>query len=171
MLFGGLLLAALVVFYLTGRPTAPPVVTPPPASSAPPVVPPGVPLPPVVPAPVEAPVAPQAAPSPATAPAVEMTLPEREIVERVHARIREFGYRFGGNPAGTNAEITKALDGGNAKGVRFLDAEDLRLNDAGELLDPWGTPYFFHQLSAHEMELRSAGPDQQMWTDDDQQVK
>ena len=34
-------------------------------------------------------------------------------------------------------------------------------------VDPWGTPYFFHQLSSTEMEIRSAGPDKRLWTDDD----
>jgi len=34
-------------------------------------------------------------------------------------------------------------------------------------VDPWGTPYFFHQLSGKEMEIHSAGPDKMMWTADD----
>ncbi len=98
-------------------------------------------------------------------------IPERVVVQRLHHRIREFGHRFGGNPVGTNAEITAALNGGNGKGVRFLDPADVRLNADGELLDPWQTPYFFHQLSASEMEVRSAGPDGEMWTPDDVLVK
>jgi len=35
------------------------------------------------------------------------------------------------------------------------------------LVDAWGTPFFFHQLSGHEMEIHSAGPDKIMWTADD----
>jgi hypothetical protein len=46
-----------------------------------------------------------------------------------------------------------------------------KVNEAGELTDRWGTAYFFHQLSSREMEIRSAGPDRKMWTEDDQQVK
>ena len=37
----------------------------------------------------------------------------------------------------------------------------------GELCDRWGTPFFFHAESATHMEIRSAGPDKKMWTDDD----
>lgn len=81
--------------------------------------------------------------------------------------LRHFGQRFGGNPVGTNAEIVKTLNGGNAKGVCYLPQESLRLNEQGELIDSWGTPYFFHQLSAHETEIRSAGPDRILWTGDD----
>ena len=52
--------------------------------------------------------------------------------------------------------------------MNFLNADDgLRVNADGELVDPWGTPYFFHQLSGTEMEIHSAGPDKKMWTDDD----
>jgi len=48
----------------------------------------------------------------------------------------------GGNPVGTNREIS-------------------------ELCDRWGTPFFFHQESAYAMGIRSAGPDREMYTEDD----
>ena len=82
--------------------------------------------------------------------------------------IRQYGSMFDGNPVGTNLEITRALDGENPKETRFLRPEaGMRTNNIGELIDSWGTPYFFHQLSGHEMEIRSAGPDRIMWTSDD----
>ncbi|PWU14140.1 MAG: hypothetical protein C5B50_17870 [Verrucomicrobia bacterium] len=75
---------------------------------------------------------------------------------------------FGGNPVGTNQEITQALNGDNPKQINFLNPDaGMRVNALGELIDAWGTPYFFHQLSATEMEIRSAGPDKVMWTGDD----
>jgi hypothetical protein len=43
----------------------------------------------------------------------------------------------------------------------------LRVNGQGQLIDNWGTPFFFHSLSRNEMEIRSAGPDRRMWTTDD----
>ena len=43
----------------------------------------------------------------------------------------------------------------------------MRINARGELIDNWGTPFFFHQVSGTEMEIRSAGPDMKMWTADD----
>ena len=54
----------------------------------------------------------------------------------------------------------------------FLNPDDgARVNARGELVDNWDTPYFFHQLSRTEMEIRSAGPDRRMWTADDLVLK
>jgi hypothetical protein len=60
--------------------------------------------------------------------------------------------------------------GGNKKGAQLI-GEGAKTNGNGELIDQWGTPYFFHQLSKVEMEIRSAGPDGVMWTPDDQVTK
>lgn len=81
--------------------------------------------------------------------------------------IRQYGSTFGGNPVGTNPEITGALQGDNPKQINFLKPDGNRVNATGELVDPWGTPYFFHQISGEEMEIRSAGPDRVMYTGDD----
>jgi hypothetical protein len=60
------------------------------------------------------------------------------------------------------------LNGKNPTQANFIKAEaGMRINENGELVDPWGTPYFFHQLSGTEMEIHSAGPDKIMWTRDD----
>ena len=88
-------------------------------------------------------------------------------LDSIRRSIRDFGSRFNGNPVGNNSEITAALNGGNPKQIKFLDPAIHRLNEKGELLDSWGTPFFFHQLSASEMEIRSAGADNIMWTEDD----
>ena len=88
-------------------------------------------------------------------------------IDNVKLLIRDYRLALGENPVGSNAEITKALLGANAKKTKFVVPGDARLNDKGELVDPWRTPYFFHQLSAREMEIRSAGPDRRLWTDDD----
>lgn len=97
--------------------------------------------------------------------------PARVAAEAVSLNLRHFGQRFGGNPVGSNAEIVAALTGGNSQDARYLTPGTYRLNAQGELLDHYGTPYFFHQNSATEMEIRSAGPDQQLWTADDIVVK
>lgn len=90
------------------------------------------------------------------------------VLENMRRAVRNYGSRFGGNPVGNNAEITRALAGDNPKQVNFINPDDgMRINGAGELVDPWGTPFFFHQLSGTEMEIHSAGPDKKMWTDDD----
>ena len=93
--------------------------------------------------------------------------PERQEAEELALSIRHFGQRFGGNPTGTNAEITQTLNGGNDKRAIYLPANLKRLNEKGELLDPWGTPYFFHSNSATDTEVRSAGPDKVLHTRDD----
>ena len=81
--------------------------------------------------------------------------------------LRDFRTRMGENPVGSNAEIMQALMGGNSAGARLGPSSEQSLNAVGELVDRWGTPYFFHQLSKNSMEIRSAGPDRRMWTADD----
>lgn len=125
-------------------------------------------------APAASAVAAAAQPTPTTVPPTPPTassytnLPPETVMENVRRAVRDYSSRFGGNPVGTNLEITRALAGDNPRQVNFL-VEDagLRRNDHGELVDPWGVPFFFHQLSAHEMEIRSAGPDRILWTADD----
>lgn len=72
-----------------------------------------------------------------------------------------------GNPTGSNAEITAALTGRNKVRFAFISPNHPAINRQGELCDRWGTPFFFHAESATRMEIRSAGPDRKLWTDDD----
>lgn len=95
------------------------------------------------------------------------SLPAQTVLDNMRITIRQYAAAFGENPVGTNPEITSALQGANPKQINFLKADGNRVNAQGELVDVWGTPYFFHQLSAHEMEIRSAGPDRVMYTGDD----
>src|SRR5215471_28234 len=94
------------------------------------------------------------------------------VLGNMRNAIHLYSSMFGGNPVGTNPEITRALNGENPKQTKFLKPEaGVRINATGELVDPWGTPLFFHQISGTEMEIRSAGPDRRMWTADDVMVK
>lgn len=70
-------------------------------------------------------------------------------------------------PTGSNAMCVDALRGNNKSGIRFLREDHPMLNADGELIDRWGTPVYFHAVSAQNIGLRSAGPDKLMWTDDD----
>jgi hypothetical protein len=83
--------------------------------------------------------------------------------------LRSYRAAFGENPIGTNAEITRAVTGGNSRQAKFADG-DVRIK-AGQMVDQWDHPYFFHQLSRTEMEIRSAGPDGVMWTKDDEVLR
>lgn len=117
----------------------------------------------------------QPAPS-ASAPVAALTpelanLPPSTVLENLRITVRQYGAMFGGNPVGTNPEITSALQGANPKNINFLKDDGNRVNSQGELVDVWGTPYFFHQLSGTETEIRSAGPDRIMYTADDLVIK
>jgi hypothetical protein len=94
-------------------------------------------------------------------------LPPATILENMRTTIHQYNSAFGENPVGTNPEITAALQGENPKHINFLKEDGNRVNSKGELVDTWGTPYFFHQVSGSEMEIRSAGPDRVMYTGDD----
>ncbi len=72
-----------------------------------------------------------------------------------------------GNPVGSNPDITAALTGQNKLRLALLAPNHPAINRAGELCDRWGTPFFFHAESATKMEIRSAGPDKKMWSEDD----
>jgi len=115
-----------------------------------------------------APPAPPVTPAGTPEPLEYTNLPPHIVLDNVRVVIRNFGSMFGGNPVGVNSEITSQLNGNNPKQVNFIRPEaGMRINDQGELVDPWGTPFFFHQLSGTETEIRSAGPDKIMWTADD----
>jgi len=91
----------------------------------------------------------------------------RTAIDSMELALRDYSVALGGNPVGTNAEITAALLGDNAKQLKLEVPSGSTVNPEGQLCDPWGTAWFFHQLSAKKMELRSAGPDRKIYTEDD----
>jgi hypothetical protein len=102
----------------------------------------------------------------------EVALPPDIVLRNVRRAVHQYGEMFGGNPVGTNPEITAQLRGDNPRHINFINADTgARIDAGGELVDTWGTPYFFHQISGTEMEIHSAGPDKIMWTSDDLVVK
>jgi hypothetical protein len=131
-----------------------------------------------VPAPSTAVAQPKSAPEEETPPAPLplQTMPYERAryigdLEKVMLMLRDYRTLMKENPVGSNAEITKALMGGNPKHAQLGPTNGEGVNDKGELVDRWGTPYFFHQMSATVMEIRSAGPDKVLWTTDDITVK
>ena len=90
----------------------------------------------------------------------------QQQVDQVTFLLRDYRLALTQNPVGTNAEITAALLGNNLKQVRFEIPEGSTVKNS-ELCDSWGTAYFFHQINHSTMEIRSAGPDRAMWTNDD----
>lgn len=70
---------------------------------------------------------------------------------------------------GANEEFAAALMGRNANKMVFLAPPHACLNAQGQLVDRWQTPLFFHVRDATRVDIRSAGPDKEMWTEDDLQ--
>jgi hypothetical protein len=74
----------------------------------------------------------------------------------------------GANPGGgLNHEFVSALRGANPQRLAVLPPDLPGIDAQGQLLDRWGTAYFFHPVSRAVLEIRSAGPDRKFWTDDD----
>ena len=70
-------------------------------------------------------------------------------------------------PLGANEEIAAALLGKNSVRLVFLQPPIPALNASLQLIDRWGTPLYFHAESKDRIDIRSAGPDKQLWTADD----
>lgn len=73
---------------------------------------------------------------------------------------------FGENPVGQNEDVVAALLGENPKRTAWLSPASPSIVD-GKLVDRWGSPYWFHPVSGKKMEIRSAGPDRDLFTADD----
>ena len=67
---------------------------------------------------------------------------------------------------GANEEIARALTDQESLGEAALPKNHPALIE-GKLVDRWGNPWFFHQEAADVIEVRSAGPDGKLFTEDD----
>lgn len=119
-----------------------------------------------------APPVPPAEPPPqsaaATAPPLSPNETAEEDVQALVILLEEYRRAFGAMPMGEqNYEIVSRMQGENPKGIAVLPKSHPNISAEGELLDRWGTPYRFHPESAWHTTVRSAGPDQEMWTADD----
>ncbi|MGC1479083.1 MAG: hypothetical protein WA771_01155 [Chthoniobacterales bacterium] len=81
---------------------------------------------------------------------------------------RAYREAFGSYPSGeTNAQLTNALRGANADRRALFPRDHERIGGGGELIDGFGTAYFFHLVASDAMEVRSAGADREFYTADD----
>jgi len=99
------------------------------------------------------------------------TRPEDDLHSLAHAFSNLGLLVKGGAPfrMGANEEFAAALMGRNANKVVFIAPPHACLNEPGQLVDRWQTPLFFHVRDATRFDIRSAGPDREMWTEDDLQ--
>lgn len=72
-----------------------------------------------------------------------------------------------GFPTGLNYEITNKLLGDNSVKIAVIDANHPRINEKGEIVDSWDTPYYFHSETSNDISIQSAGPDLLQYTHDD----
>jgi hypothetical protein len=70
-------------------------------------------------------------------------------------------------PLSANEDWADFLRGKNSARERLLPENHIALNSKGQLVDRWGTPLFFHALGGGRFDIRSAGPDRKLWTNDD----
>ncbi|MDQ8189468.1 hypothetical protein [Roseibacillus persicicus] len=93
--------------------------------------------------------------------------PQRDL-EIVADILTHYLQVFREKPFGSeNTEILAQLLGENPKRIAFLSPDSPALSSQNELLDRWGSPFIFHPLTTEAMDIRSVGPDQILWTDDD----
>lgn len=63
-------------------------------------------------------------------------------------------------PPSDNRSVTSALLGENESNHPYIDVEIFEINDAAELIDPWGTPYRFDLEYSGLPNIDSAGANQ-----------
>jgi len=86
----------------------------------------------------------------------------------VYDLFRFYLREFGSFPAGeNNAQWINALRGSNPGRLPILPYDHPRLAPDGSLLDAWSEPFFIHQISQSQIQIRSAGPDRALFTTDD----
>ena len=80
-------------------------------------------------------------------------------VEDLFTALQKYKERVGSYPTGGNIEVSKALQGANAKNVIIIVGSSRKnnVNDKGEIVDPWGTPLRIY-FSDTGVLIRSAGP-------------
>ncbi|HEX4265999.1 MAG TPA: hypothetical protein VH597_16815 [Verrucomicrobiae bacterium] len=110
---------------------------------------------------------PNPVPGPTAGTNEEPVLPPLTVLDQARVALGNYRSAFSQNPVGNNAEITAALMGKNPRQINFIADSGVRVNEKGEMVDVYGTPFFFHQISGQEMEIRSAGEDKILWTFDD----
>ena len=66
-----------------------------------------------------------------------------------------------------NQAVTMFLRGGNPEGIAWIPPSHPAVSERGELLDRNDVPLFFHRESGLRFQMRSAGEDRVMWTEDD----
>lgn len=82
--------------------------------------------------------------------------------------LRFYRMEFGSFPAGQeNSDIMNALTGNNPDKLPVFPRKHPRIDARGNIIDAWGNPFIFHPIDSQHLEVRSKGPDGEIFTDDD----
>ena len=157
-----LLVAVLVLFslFLVLPPIAPPHKPNPPVRVTPP------------PAPNPQPLFDTPPPAPGSSPARELNAPggtvqrDVEVLRGMVGQLLLVVKEPHRPPLGINEDFARALTGAN-QANRIIIPPGHPAVAGGKIVDRWGTPYFFHPRAADAIDIRSAGPDRKLFTDDD----
>ena len=86
----------------------------------------------------------------------------RQLARALETALLEYRKEMGRFPAGGADEILSALRGKNDKGQSFIEIPQTAVNEQGEMLDPWGTPF---EITFDEQrripKIHSAGPNRE----------
>ena len=91
-------------------------------------------------------------------------------VETLHGLLRQYLrhlHRRQGLPIGNDSDLARALTGHNPMHLVVIPPNHPAITADGHLRDRWGTPYFIHPRGNNAFEIRSAGPDRKLFTNDD----
>jgi hypothetical protein len=80
-----------------------------------------------------------------------------EDIENLFSSLQKYKEKTGSYPIGSNADVAKALNGHNPKGITVIVGRKTELNDKGEFVDLWKTPLRIY-FSDSSVLIRSAGP-------------
>jgi hypothetical protein len=104
---------------------------------------------------------------PASRPSRSKSVRCRVNLMMLRSGIENYQNEFGSYPTGDSMQILKKLLGDNPQKIKFLRPENMSLNQAGEFLDPWGTPYVISFSSTNSFVISSAGKDKIFGDTDD----
>jgi hypothetical protein len=94
----------------------------------------------------------------------------QDDVDTLHQIIRQYleaMQRRPGRPIGDDVDLARALKGDNPLKLAVVRQDHPSFSADGHMRDRFGTPYHLHARSASLIDVRSAGPDRQLFTADD----
>lgn len=90
-----------------------------------------------------------------------------KLIQRVLMTVRTLVKTQDPGRMAVNEDVVYVLLGKNPYKQRLLTRDHPAINANGQLIDRWDSPLFFHLEAADRLDVRSAGPDKRLFTEDD----